>query len=181
MVATLQEEPCYGRQERRRTAIGAVLAVVWLTLVGGCLAELRVYDTAPTGRAALAPICCQALHDVMGQIDKTYRRAQRMPVRRMRDRKFAIMEEHARRIAGHASEIMDSADLTNSNAEDNATFGRLASLLATNAASLADAAAAKNRAGVRQAFARLTSTCNSCHAAFRGQHSIDHTHEGGRP
>lgn len=158
---------------RRPIAAWAILCPLSLLSVWGCLAELRVYEPAPASRVALRRICCAGMHEVMGKIDKTYRRAHRLPVRQMRDRNFAVMEEHAQRIATHAATIVRSADLSEVNIEDKAVFGQLAERLGSNAKALASASAKKSRVEVRKWFAKVTSTCNACHAAFRGPHNAE--------
>lgn len=162
------------RASRRRTVALAVLCTTSGLLSWGCLAEWRVHDPTPAHRPALETVCCGALDQVMLKIDKTYRRAQRLPVRKMRDRNYAVMEDSARQIAEHAAGLESVVDLTGTSPEDRAMFERLADRLGTNARALTAAAAAKNRAGVRESFAKVTSTCNSCHAAFRGPHHGTH-------
>ncbi len=141
-----------------------------LLMVWGCLAELRVHDAAPSDRAALHTVCCAGLEKVMGKINKTYRRAYRLPIRQMRDRNFAELAKRADEIAAHAGTITPSANLGGASSQDRAMFETLADRLRTTARALSTAAAEGDRAKVRELSSRLTATCNSCHAAFRGSH-----------
>lgn len=173
-MLTPQESLPIVRKARWLTATVAVLCSLTAILACGCLADLRVYEPVQVGRAALHPICCAGMHTVMEKIDKTYRRAHRLPVRQMRDRNFATMEKHARQIAAHAATLTVSADLTGVNSEDAVMFERLAERLGSHAKALASASAKKSRVEVRKWFAKVTSTCNACHAAFRGPHNAEH-------
>ncbi len=158
---------------RLSIAAYAILCPLSLLLAWGCHAAPGVHEPAPEKRAALHPICCGSMHDVMAEIDKTYRRAHRLPVRQMRDRNFVTMEECAQQLAAHATTLTASANLTGADPADAAVFDRLAHRLGTSAAALSSAAGKKNQAEVRKWFATLTSTCNSCHASFRDTHTTE--------
>lgn len=158
------------KARRWTTGIVVILFSGILLMLWGCLAELRVYDPDPSDRAALHTVCCAGLEKVMGKINKPYRRAYRLPIRQMRDRNFSELAKRADEIAAHAGTIRPSADLAGASSRDRAAFERLADGLQTTARALSTAAAAKDRNRVRELFSKLTATCNSCHAAFRGSH-----------
>lgn len=156
-----------------------ILIAGTLPLVWGCLSDLRVHERTPSARAALHPVCCAGMEKVMASIDKTYRRAVRLPIRQMRTRSFAKLEECAKRIATHAESIVTEADLSEVGPEDRQVFEKMADQLSKTADALSKAAAQRNRPETRELFARMTSTCNSCHAAFRDAHQPTNNHAGG--
>ncbi len=157
--------------------ISAILFAGALPFFWGCLSDLRVYEPTPSTRAALHPVCCSGMEKVMGRINKAYRGAVRLPIRQMRTRNFVKLEECAQRIATHAKSIVDEADLSTAGPEDKQIFEKLARRLGETATALSKAAADRNRTETRELFAKMTSTCNSCHAAFRDSHLS--THAGG--
>lgn len=174
-MQTLLEHTRKRKPTLRPLGMSVILIAGTLSLVWGCLSDLRVYEPTPSTRAALHPVCCAGMRKVMHSINKTYRRAVRLPIRQMRTRNFAKLQECARRIATHAKSIVKEADLSGVGLDDRLVFEKLASRLGETADALSEAAAEHNRTETRELFARMTSTCNSCHAAFRNPELTTHT------
>lgn len=161
-------------QSRFTICVGLVGVSAAALLLLGCQSNARMHDRISGDHPALYPVCCADLESVMAKIGKSYRRAHRLPIRQMRNRNFAVLEDCARTLAEHARTVTASADLTPAGANDAALFDRLASQLESTAEALSAAAADKDRKRTGDLFARLTSTCNSCHAAFRAPHGALH-------
>lgn len=149
----------------------AVSIVGILGLAWGCLSDVRVYETAASHRAALHGIHGERISSAMKSIGGTYTKAQRLPIRLIKARGFAQLEHCAKEVASFAVTLPEMVNLHEMNADETAVFEKLAGQLKANADALQAAAASSNRAAVRRTFAKLTSTCNACHAAFREHHS----------
>jgi cytochrome c556 len=144
------------------TALCCSLLFAW-----GCHSEAGLHAIGAAHRPALHAVHAERLAAQMHRIEQTYRKAHRLPIRQMQARQFASLEHCAEQIAAYAATLGEAADLSPLAPEDRAVFNRLAGQLERNAEELKSAAAGKDRVASKAAFARLTSTCNGCHAVFR--------------
>ena len=84
------------------------------------------------------------------------------------------MEHCAEQDGIYLAVLPDAARLDKLSLAEKAMFERLAARLKANAESLRAAAARRDRARVRETFARLTSTCDTCYAALRESGGAEH-------
>lgn len=161
------------KNKHRYSQLVVLFSIVCFTQ-WGCLNQAKMSEPSYEPRAALHVVCCNKLDSVMKNIDKTYRRAHRLPIRLIRKRNFAILEDSMKQVAEHAQMILVSADLKGVPHEDKFIFERLADKLESKALLTAKAAAAQDHYKTRLLLSELSSTCTSCHAAFRGPYHNNH-------
>jgi cytochrome c556 len=80
---------------------------------------------------------------------------------------FEDIEHAAVALAGTAADIPDVLEEVRLSADDRAHFRELAEQLRANAVDLQVRAASREVEPAKQALARITSTCDACHKAFR--------------
>ncbi len=148
--------------------IGFVAAA---TFALACVTAPRVQPIQSDHAAAVHAVHNEHVSSLMKSISHSHSRVRsfRQPLVRERAQDYKALAGHAAEIVGYAEELRAFADEGLVSGKDRVMFLAFVDTLQERAKALRTAASESSKTGTMKAFARLTSTCNSCHYAFREQ------------
>jgi len=154
----------------RRAGVASRLAAAVLALAAaGCTARPRSGSAVPEEALAVHVVQGDRLRANMKRLDGL--RGARLPQELDRERESVFQPGDAARsaaqIAETAAHIADSAPLADLSSEERVVFLGLADELRTRATSLAADAPELSAAALRERYAELDASCDSCHQRFR--------------
>ena len=154
----------------RNSRVWVILAVCLGTaLLSACVSTPRVEPIQDCHVAAAHAVHATHISNLMKALSKTHARVRshRAPLLRQRNLDYRAIAEAAEEIGVWSRELLSFSEGGTWSERDRYLFRAYVNLLGERAEDLRQSATDRKGRDVKEAYARLTATCNSCHYAFR--------------